>query len=107
MLESVLGLAIALVGMLGGIIARDRQIMKMIADGDQKNANDLKLAENNLHERINKTNQDINIRFREDSESNRFHFVEKAHFESCVDSLRDEMKSMNKKLDLLLGKHLQ
>ncbi|MCC4243432.1 hypothetical protein [Stappia indica] len=42
------GAVIALVTMIGGIIARDRQLARMIQDGDEK-----------LHDRINRVREDM------------------------------------------------
>lgn len=107
MLEALIGLVTLVLGMLGGIITRDRQIMRMIHDGDQKSADDLKVAENKIHERINATITDTNKMFDNMRESAQDHFVGTKHFESCISGVKTQLKSIDDKLNTLLDKHLK
>ena len=105
-LYALILISTSLVGMLGGIIARDRQVMKMIHDGDEKNAAELKRTENMLHEKINQQGDRFNTALNDSRESNDEHYVRKEHFQSCVDNLNDGIRAADKKLQMLVDKML-
>lgn len=104
---AIIMLAVSLVGMLGGIITRDRQVMKMIHDGDEKNAVELKIAENSLHTRINGTKDSFGRELDSLKDTNRSFSCEIGRLEGCFEGVKAEMVSINKKLDLLLNHHLK
>ena len=104
---SLVSMAVLLLGAFGGMIARDRQILKMIHDGDSKNSDDLKKSEENLHERnstikrelsdkIDRTARELQDDMRRHSDSNDDHFVRKEHFESCMKNVGDGINRIEK-----------
>ena len=107
MLESWLAPLIAFGGFILAVVARERIMTKSISDGDERNARELKKAEGRIHERINEHIDKANCKFDDLRDTNRAMFVGKEHFESSFRALDDQMKSMNKKLDLIIEKHLK
>lgn len=83
-LKWLIGMLLAFSTAVGGLIARDRQVMKAIKDGDEK-----------LHERINKAQTEY-VR-REDL--NR-HIQS---IESNVRSMREEQRETNRRIDAVLS----
>lgn len=78
---------IALMGLVGGIIVRDRNISKRISDGDSKS-----------HSRIDALKDDINDNFaRKDDVRESVRRVEKS-----IDSLGQELRENHKSLTALL-----
>lgn len=72
-----LGVVIAFIALCGGVIVRDRQVVKMVKDGDEKHGESLKKSEENLHHRINEV-KDTHVR---------------------KDDMRDLIGSVNKRMD--------
>lgn len=83
-IEWVVSTAIGLVVLIGGIIVRDRQVMKTINDGDEK-----------LHQRINRVS-DTYVR-RDDLNG---HIK---HIEQMVNQMREEQRETNRRIDALLA----
>jgi len=83
-IEWLIGALIALISLIGGIIVRDRQVMKTIADGDDK-----------LHQRINRVS-DTYVR-RDDLNG---HIT---HIEQSVNQMREEQRETNRRIDALLA----
>lgn len=80
----IIGIAIAVVSLVGGIIVRDRQVMRNIVEGDEK-----------LHQRINRV-QDTYVR-RDDLNG---HIQS---IENTVNSMREEQRETNRRIDALLA----
>lgn len=82
-LELFIALSVGMVTIIGGIIVRDRQVMKAIQDGDEK-----------LHKRINTVEhsyvrkEDLNGHLRS--------------IETLVTGVRDEQRATNTRIDNLL-----
>ena len=79
-----IGALIGLVTAVGGLIVRDRQVMKAINDGDEK-----------LHDRIN--NVQANYVRRDDLNG---HIQS---IENNVRSMREEQRETNRRIDAVLG----
>lgn len=73
----ILGALMTLVTVIGGIIARDRQLARMIQDGDEK-----------LHDRINRVREDMVHRSDLDSHIQRL--------DKSVGELRSDVKEQGK-----------
>ena len=74
---------IALIGLVGGIVARDRQLMSEIAKGDEK-----------LHDKIAKMQSDY---VRRDDLNGHIQSIE-----NSVDQMREEQRETNRRIDVLL-----
>lgn len=79
----LIGELIALVGLIGGIIARDRQLMNKISDGDEK-----------LHDRITKVQAEY---VRRDDLNGHIQSIE-----NSVNQMREEQRETNRRIDMLL-----
>ncbi|QDP56573.1 MAG: hypothetical protein GOVbin2380_8 [Prokaryotic dsDNA virus sp.] len=82
-IEWLIGAAIALFSVIGGMIVRDRQVMKSINEGDEK-----------LHERINKVQSEY---VRRDDLNGHISSIEKS-----VHEMREEQRETNRRIDALL-----
>lgn len=89
---SIIGLGVTILAVISGVL---KYLLKQIHDGDKE----LKEETSKLHERINKSNECFNKSLNDIAENNRCHFVDKDNFES----LKDIVKSMDKKLDILIA----
>lgn len=107
MLDSLIAPLIAFGGFILAVVARERIMTKSISDGDERNARELKRAEGRIHERINEHIDKAGKKFDDLRDTNRAMFVGKEQYESSMKSIDDQMKSMNKKLDLIIEKHLK
>lgn len=79
----ILAVIVALIAAIGGIIVRDRQVMKSINEGDEK-----------LHERINKAQSEY---VRRDDLNGHISSIEKS-----VHEMREEQRETNRRIDALL-----
>jgi peptidoglycan hydrolase CwlO-like protein len=82
-LQWLIGEAIALIGLIGGIIARDRQLMNTINSGDEK-----------LHDRITKVQSEY---VRRDDLNGHIQSIE-----NSVNQMREEQRETNRRIDALL-----
>ena len=82
-LQWLFGTLIALIGVIGGIIVRDRQVMKAINDGDEK-----------LHDRITKVQSEY---VRRDDLNGHIQSIE-----NSVNQMREEQRETNRRIDALL-----
>lgn len=79
----VMGFAVAAISMIGGVIVRDRQVTKMINEGDEK-----------LHQRINLIQHDY---VRRDDLNGHIQTIE-----NTVNQMREEQRETNRRIDNLL-----
>jgi len=82
-LQWLIAEAIALIGLIGGIIARDRQLMNTINSGDEK-----------LHDRITKVQSEY---VRRDDLNGHIQSIE-----NSVNQMREEQRETNRRIDALL-----
>lgn len=87
-LQWIVGAAFALVGLIGGVIARDRQLSKMITEGDDK-----------LHERVNRVRDEF---VRRDDLDNHIHRLDKS-IDQLSKDIRDQSAETTKRLDALIA----
>ena len=83
LIQWVIGFAIAAVSMIGGIIIRDRQVIRMINEGDEK-----------LHQRVNKVEHDY---VRRDDLNGHIQTIE-----NTVNQMREEQRETNRRIDSVL-----
>lgn len=83
----VIGSAIALVTMIGGIVGRDRMVMRSIRDGDDK-----------LHARINELQRTLLTDYVRRSDLS----TETSRFGKDMHDLKDELHKTNARLDRLI-----
>lgn len=79
----LIGTLIGLGALIGGIIVRDRQVMKAINDGDEK-----------LHDRITKVQSEY---VRRDDLNGHIQSIE-----NSVNQMREEQRETNRRIDMLL-----
>lgn len=82
-IQWLIGALIAIVSMIGGIIVRDRQIMKEINEGDKE-----------LHDRITKVQSEY---VRRDDLNGHIQSIE-----NSVHQMREEQRETNRRIDSLL-----
>lgn len=82
-LQWFIGALIALIGVIGGIIVRDRQVMNAINSGDEK-----------LHDRITKVQSEY---VRRDDLNGHIQSIE-----NSVNQMREEQRETNRRIDMLL-----
>ena len=87
-LSWIIGSAMALVVMIGGIIARDRQLTRMVQDGDEK-----------LHDRINRVREDMVRRTDLDDHLQR---VDKS-LQTLDANIREQGRETTRRLDQLIA----
>ncbi len=80
---TLIAIGLTVVGLIGGIIVRDRQVMKAISDGD-----------NVLHVRINKVQSEY---VRRDDLNGHIQSIE-----NSVNQMREEQRETNRRIDQLL-----
>lgn len=88
MLNWIIGTGLSVIAIIGGIIARDRQLTRLISEGDDK-----------LHDRINRVRDDYVRRVDLDGQI--------ARLDKNVDELRDEIRQSrnetNQRLDAIIA----
>lgn len=84
MFELVIGWGLSVVGIVGGIIARDRALMRQINDGDAA-----------LHERVNRTRDEF-VR-RDDLDKHL------ARIDANIAGMYAEQKETNKRIDAFMA----
>ncbi|MCA1241880.1 hypothetical protein LC092_05485 [Stappia stellulata] len=98
-LSWIVGSAMALVVMIGGIIARDRQLTRMVQDGDEKSTRMIQDGDEKLHDRINRVREDMVRRTDLDDHLQR---VDKT-LESLRHDIREQGKETTRRFDALLA----
>lgn len=83
-IEWVVGVVIAVIGVVGGVIVRDRQVQRNIAEGD-----------NVLHARITKVQEEY---VRRDDLYNHVRSIE-----NSVNQMREEQRATNGRIDAVLS----
>ncbi len=83
-IEWLIGIVIAAVSLIGGIIVRDRQVMRAINEGDEK-----------LHQRINRVSDTY---VRRDDLNGHIQSIE-----NTVNQMREEQRETNRRIDALLA----
>ncbi len=80
---ALIGIGLTVIGVIGGIIVRDRQVMKAIADGD-----------NVLHARVTRVQEEY---VRRDDLNGHISSIE-----NSVNQMREEQRETNRRIDALL-----
>ncbi len=80
---TLIGIGLTVVAIIGGIIVRDRQVMKAIADGD-----------NVLHARVTRVQEEY---VRRDDLNGHISSIE-----NSVNQMREEQRETNRRIDALL-----
>lgn len=93
-LEWFIGTAIALTGLIGGMIVRDRQVHKSINEGDEKIKQELYKVADHLHARVTKVQEEY---VRRDDMLQHI-----ARIENSVDSMVRQQNETNRRIDTLL-----
>lgn len=93
-LSTLLTAGIALAALVGGMIIRDRQVMKAIGDGDERERKHTDELTAELHKRINRMQE--NYARRDDLDKHM------ETIEGMVNSIRDEQRETNRRIDELL-----
>tara|TARA_Y100001973_G_scaffold106643_1_gene186059 strand:- start:7970 stop:8257 length:288 start_codon:yes stop_codon:yes gene_type:complete len=83
-IEWLIGIIIAAISLIGGIIVRDRQVMRAINEGDEK-----------LHQRINRVSDTY---VRRDDLNGHIQSIE-----NTVNQMREEQRETNRRIDALLA----
>jgi len=84
LLFTIIGAGLVIIGLIGGIIVRDRQVHKTIAEGD-----------NILHARITKVQEEY---VRRDDLYNHIRSIE-----NIVNQMREEQRATNARIDAVLS----
>ena len=90
--------SIAFVGLVGTAIVRDRYVIKLINDGDEKTRECARHGDEKLHEKVNSMAFSFNDSLNKLRDSVHDHYVGKEHFESSVESLNRSIEQMNKSI---------
>jgi len=99
----LLGAAGFLVALIGGVVARDRQITGMIRDNHNAMLTETKTGDDTLHERINRTRDEVSNNYvRRVDLDGHLRRIEKQVSELRHD-MKDERRETNKRLDVLLA----
>ena len=106
-IEWIVGTAIALLSLIGGVIFRDRQMIKMIHDGDETSREKAKNGDRGLYNKLDCVERELAGLIKSDRDSAREEFVTKGEFKAAIGGMDKRLESMDKKLDKLLDKHLQ
>jgi len=90
--------SIAFLGLVGTAIVRDRYVIKLINDGDEKTRECARHGDEKLHEKVNSMAFSFNDSLNKLRDSVHDHYVGKEHFESSVESLNRSIEQMNKSI---------
>ncbi len=94
-LQWLAGFVVAIIGIVGGVIMRDRQIMDKITQSYDRVNDRMSQAEDRLNERITKVQQDY---VRRDDVKNAM-----SNFESSINQMREELRETNRRIDMFLA----
>lgn len=107
--EWVVGIAIALIGSVGGIIGRDRYIINLIQKGDERSRESAKDGDARLYGKMSENKKDLESNIDNLRDSVHTHYVGKDHFESVstslnksIDTMNGNVVELNKRIDQLL-----
>lgn len=106
MTPELIAIVFGVISMIGGIIFRDRQLIKAIHDGDEKSRDDAKTGDRIIYEKIDVMGKAVECRFERQRESNHDHYVDKEYFEMSLKNLQEGVARVEKiTLELLKNKN--
>lgn len=91
----VIGSAIAIAGLIGTIIVRDRYIIKLITEGDTDSREKARKGDEGIYKKLDAFSRNCTRDMNEMRDSSQCHYVGKEHFESSISSIQKSLDQFN------------